>query len=299
MNTPFVQIYFKLVTPAEKLNPHVLFAIKQHFPAALRRVTGCLTSDLGCSAGPACPCRAVFDQTLTSDPAALRRYQKPPLPFAFKIPVLPGTRPERKGVELALVIAGDAISQLGLFIKAVRFILASSGCFNNWSITAVEAASGDGTRVTLPAEIVGDEFSSLPLLSFDELFSHECAACSQLTINFLTPVRLIHKGLPLRELPFPAVAGALFRRISSLAYYYGQEELPHDFKWLAERSREISCVSTELSWVNRGGGLQGVEGAVTYRGDLTDFNPFLSLGSRLNIGKGATYGMGSYSFSAG
>jgi len=116
-------------------------------------------------------------------------------------------------------------------------------------------------------------------------------------MSFQTPLRLIHKGSPLRNLSFSAITGALFRRISSLAYYYGREELPHDFKWLAQQSQLVVCRRSDLNWVNRGGSLQGVEGQVDFSGALAEFIPFLHLGNVLNIGKGAAYGMGNYSFS--
>jgi len=294
MNTAFIQLHFRLERPAAKLTPQSLFAIRQQFPSAFRRASGCLGIDNCCGAGPDCPCRLVFEQRLTPDPSALRRYQKPPLPFAFKIPLLPESCRQGSEVELSLVIAGAAISHLDLFVSAVKHMFAPSGIFKGWSLGTVEAAAGDGTRTVIPVGGAGSEFSSLPLLSFDELFSPGCVSCQRVTINFLTPLRLLHKGAPLRDIPFSAVAGALFRRISSLAYYYGGEELPHDFKWLAEKSREISCSSSDLRWVNRGGGLQGVEGEAVFFGELTDFIPFLTLGSRLNIGKGASYGMGGY-----
>ena len=229
----------------------------------------------------------------------MRRYQKPSLPFAFKIPLLSEKCRQGSEVELSLVIAGAAISRLDLFVSAVRLLFASPGIFRGWRLGTVEAAAGDGSRTVIPVGGAVAEFSSLPLLSFDELLSPGCAGCSRVTINFLTPLRLLHKGVPLREIEFSAVAGAILRRTSSLAYYYGGEELAHDFKWLAERSREISCRSSELRWVNRGGGLQGVEGEAVFSGELAEFIPFLTLGSRFNIGKGASYGMGSYSLVVG
>jgi len=298
MSTPFVQIHLTLEHPGTRLPPHALFAIRQLFPAAFRRAVGCLTKDGDCNGGPGCPCRTLFDQNLTTDPSALRRYQKPPLPFAFRIPLLPENSIQGSLVELSLVIAGEAISQLDLFLKAVRELIDSSERMGRWQAVRIEAASEDGSRILIPSEGVGREFD-LPVLSFGEFFSRSCAPCSCVTIDFLTPLRLLHKGAPLREIPFHAVAGALFRRVSSLAYYYGGEELSHDFKWLAERGREITCGRSGLNWINRGSGLQGVEGTVTFCGELAEFIPFLELGSRLNIGKGAAYGMGSYSFSVG
>jgi len=297
MSTPFVQIHLTLEHPGTRLPPHALFAIRQLFPAAFRRAVGCLTKDGDCNGGPGCPCRTIFDQKLTSDPSALRRYQKPPLPFAFRIPLLTGNSLRGTLVDLSLVITGGAISHLDLFLAAVRELAGSSERMGQWHAVRIEAVSEDGSRILLPSEGIGREFANLPVLSFDEFFSRSFGPCCRVTIDFLTPLRLLHKGVPLREIGFNAVAGALFRRVSSLAYYYGGEELSHDFKWLAARSKEITCSRSGLNWINRGAGLQGVEGAVTFCGELAEFIPFLDLGSRFNIGKGAAFGMGSYSYS--
>jgi len=297
MNTPFVQLYFTLHHSGAKLHPNELFTIRQLFPAAFRRAAGCLTAAQLCGAGSDCPCRAVFEQKLTPDLSALRRYQKPPFPFAFKMPPLSANCRQGETVELSLLIAGEAISQLDLFIRGVMLLFAAPGSLKNWRTGAVEAAAADGSRIAIPAGVSCADFASLPLLSFDELFTQGGGDCAGISVKFLTPVRLLHKGVPLRDIPFSAVAGALLRRISSLAYYYGKEELPYDFKWLAEKSRAISCRRSGLQWVNHGGGLQGIEGEVQFSGELTEFIPFLTLGSRLNIGKGAPYGMGSYRFS--
>lgn len=298
MNTPFVQLRFSLEPPSETPNPYALFAIRQQFPAAFRRVAGCFHAALPCVAGIDCPCRYVFDQRLATDPSALRRYQKPPLPFAFKIPQLTENCSIGDEVELTLVVVGEAISHLDLFVKGVRFLFEPSGLFKDWQIISVEAVSLDKTLTTIPVNSAGVGFDSLPILSFDDFFSESGVNCARLTMNFQTPLRLVHKGSPLRNLSFSTVAGALFRRISALAYYYGREELPHDFKWLAQQSQQVVCGSSDLNWVNRGGSLQGIQGRALFSGELADFMPFLHLGSVLNIGKGAAYGMGSYSFVA-
>src|SRR6185369_17991609 len=106
--------------------PQALFAIRQRFPTAFRHAVGCLTRDGGCNGGASCPCRTRFDQNLTPDPSALRRYQKPPLPFAFRIPLLPEKSVQGTSVELSLVITGEAINHLDHFLKAVRRLMGSS-----------------------------------------------------------------------------------------------------------------------------------------------------------------------------
>jgi len=279
--------------------PAALFAIRQQFHTAFRRAAGCFHGQRECRAGSDCPCHSVFGQQLATDPAALRLYQKPPLPFAFKIPLLPGRVERGKEVELSLVIVGEAISYLDLFVKATLSFFESAGAFSSWQVTSVMAACPDGSRTVLPSAAGVAEFSSLPLLSFDDPATGEGGSCSRIFVDFQTPLRLLHNGSPLQDISFSRFTGALFRRISSLAYYYGGEDLPHDFKWLAEKSRAVVCRHAAMSWTNLGGSLQGVTGTAEFTGELTDFIPFLLLGSRLNVGKGAAYGMGRYCFSAG
>jgi hypothetical protein len=298
MITPFVQLYFTLEPPRERLPPYALFAIRQQFHADFRRAAGCFHDLQDCCAGSDCPCRSVFDQQLATDPAALRLYQKPPLPFAFKIPILPEKTGQDHEIELSLMIVGESIRYLDLFVKATLGFFAPAGSLSNWRVLRVAAAGSDGSRTALPLAAGLGDFPSLPLLSFDDLIAGG-GSCSRISLNIESPLRLIHQGSVMRELPFSRVAGALFRRISALTYYYGGEELPHDFRWLAMQSQKIVCKGADLRWVNRGGVLQGLEGTLLFRGGLTEFMPFLQLGSLLNIGKGAAYGMGSYSISKG
>ncbi len=280
--------------------PQGLFALRKLFPAAFRRVTGCATPAGECGGGPGCPCRATFGQDLTPDPAALRRYQKPPLPFAFRFSP-PAGRPRRgEPAELRLTLVGEAANLLDIYLHTITTLFPpGSSSPLSMACRAVEAVAGDGTRILLRSGDGPPDLSSLPLLTFADTVPLPGNPGTSVSLEIGTPLRLLHRGMPLRELPFPAVAGALFRRVSSLAYYYGGVELPHDFKWLAQLSRTVTCRRSELAWVNRGGGLQGVEGRVTYGGELEEFLPFLALGSLLNLGKGAAYGMGSYTLAAG
>jgi len=295
MDIPLVHLVITLEFAGGEIPPHGLFTLKKSFPAAFRRVVGCLRADGGCGAGPDCPCRAAFEQRLTPDPAALRRYQKPPLPFAFRIPVLPAWIKPESSAELSLILVGDATNWLEIYLSAINALFATTGRNPfNMCCRKIEAVAGDGSRIILQSGGGAADISSIPLLSFAESVAAGCPGSDTVTLKLQTPLRLLHQGVPLGELPFHALAGALFRRVSSLAYYYGGVELPCDFKWLAERSRLVKCSHSELVRVNRGGGAQGIEGVVTYRGELDEFIPFLSLGTLLNVGKGAAYGMGNY-----
>lgn len=291
MDIPFFHLFFTLAAPRPAPSPHALFGLKQLFPVAFRTATGCARPDGSCGGGVDCPCRATFGQALSADPAALRRYQKPPLPFAFKIPLLAPR--EQPGYELALTIVGDATGNLDLYLRAVQRLFRTN---NPWGVTlqTVAAVAADGSRHLLGRGGDRLDLASIPLRTFAEAGSAPVSSADRLELAILTPLRLIRDGKPLRSLPFPALSGALCRRISALAYYYGGVDLADDFKWLASRSRTIDSAGPPLEWVNWGGTLQGLVGSACYRGEVEEFLPFLRLGALLNVGKGASYGMGSY-----
>jgi CRISPR/Cas system endoribonuclease Cas6 (RAMP superfamily) len=191
--------------------------------------------------------------------------------------------------EFSLTLTGGATNHLELYLAAVRAALPPP-----LRLLAIAAVAVDGSRKTIVCKGGRADLSAVAITSFEELMTSAIAPPDPLRIKFLTPLRLMQSGAPLYSPSFPALAGALFRRVSSLAYYYGGVELDCDFKRLAEKSRDVKCDNSDLKWINWGGALQGVVGRVSLSGELDELLPFLHLGELLNVGKGASYGMGSY-----
>ncbi|NVN98421.1 MAG: CRISPR system precrRNA processing endoribonuclease RAMP protein Cas6 [Geobacteraceae bacterium] len=298
MNTPLLLLHFRLKPVTPLLTAFdLLHQLKSRFASAFRDANGCLGKDDACRIGNGCACNAIFGQQLATDPYALRRFQKPPLPFAFRVSVESLKSRNPSEIELQLAIVGDGISHLEPLVKAVQRVIENPSGQSGWQLSCVEASAADGSKTLLPLSAPLAGFSFLPILTFGELMTANAPSSAKIKLSFHTPLRLLQNGSPLRQPAFSAIAGALFRRISSLAYYYGREELTHDFKWLAEQSREVGPLSSAVQWVSRGGTLHGIEGTLSFKGDLTEFMPFIELGSRLNLGKGAAYGAGSFTVS--
>jgi hypothetical protein len=301
MDTSLVHLAVTLQVPGGYLSPYLLFGLKKHFPGAFRHAVGCLDGKGGCQAGVDCPCRTTFSQELSADPSQLRRHQKPPLPFLFEIPLLQGQPGGMREVVVVLRLIGSAATSLvEIYLQSLLQLFGDNSSFlpKGAKLVRVEALSPDGGSSYLGGPSGSFDLSVIPVASFDELLAAPSGNVSDISLVFTTPARILAAGRPLRELPFSAVAGALLRRISSLASYYGGVELDHDFKWLAEQSRVVRCSSAALSWADWGGGVQGITGEVSYRGELTQFLPFLKLGELLHVGKGASYGMGQYEITA-
>jgi hypothetical protein len=127
----------------------------------------------------------------------------------------------------------------------------------------------------------------------------------RLSLDFLTPARLKHKGRWVHEgPPFHVLVKTLLGRVSSLSYFHCGQRLEVDFRGLIDRAAEGACIldrSTGWQDWSRFSGRQqqrvemgGLVGRVTYEGDLSDYLPLLALGELVHVGKGTVFGNGQY-----
>ncbi len=120
-------------------------------------------------------------------------------------------------------------------------------------------------------------------------------------ILFLTPTCLL-EGDECLEVPhFPVILKALFRRVSSLYYYFhGRKEADVDYRELMKKGERVGLARdyTRFS-VNRQRKdasleLAGLLGEVTFTELPPEILPLLKLGEFLNLGQYAAYGLGRY-----
>ena len=297
MDLNFVRLVFTLKLEKECTDPYALFDLRPHFQEAFRQVVGCCQPQcVPCSKGETCPYHLTFAQHLSADPAALKRYQKPSLPFLFDIPVLP--EPPNRGctVELLLTITGPAINHVTVHIEAMERMLACAGLLRSVSASLLKVESADCGRARSSVMERSGSMSAghLLILSLKGLQETLVLPVDHITLTIVTPMRILVEGKPARELTFSPFIRALFRRISSLAYYYGEDDVALDYKWIAERSRRVETVAVDFRWVEWGRRRSGLIGKGTFTGDMTEFHTFLLAGEYLHAGKGASFGLGSY-----
>ena len=260
-------------------DPHLLFVIKglfrQSFDDALR------------SRPDPFALRLFFGQELASDPSALRRFQKPPLPFAFQIPLLAADRRNPVHAALSMSLAGSALNHVPTVIAAVRTSLERIATSASARLVAGKCRSlgEDGTHVPL-----SDDGEGLVVL---EETPYRPPG-DLVTIALTSPLQITSGGRTLREPAFSEIIRPLMRRVSSLAYYYAGLELSHDFRWLSEISRQVETVEATLTISGNPALGRGVTGEITFAGVAEEFIPFLFMGERFNLGKGAAYGGGSF-----
>ena len=296
MDLNFVRLIFTLRLERNKEDRFFLFGIRPFFEDAFLQSAGC-PGNVGLPSGPCqCPYHQTFSQFLSTDPAAVKRYQKPSLPFVFQIPVLPPFPNRDRSLELELVLTGKAINYLSVYVNAVTLMFRNLRLCNQLSVSLEKIESSDygGKRSLLLGDEVNGYRGNLATLSLSGVGECEVLAPDSVTITIITPMRLLATGKPLREVSFSPFMRSLLRRVSSLSYYSGGNESELDFKWLADRSKLVSCSASTLHWEKWGGKWSGLTGRATFSGDLTEFHHFLLAGEYLHLGKGAAFGLGRY-----
>lgn len=297
MDLLIAKLIVTLRADAEIGDPYTLFSLKSDFAQSFRKAA-CYADGRceSCRSAEKCPYHATFARELTSDTAALKRHQKPSLPFVFQPPVLPVPCTKGSCIELGLVLFGTATHHLSVYWEALQHLFRHDPSAASWpfSLVKLESAGCSGFRTELAAAAGPFKRDLLTTISFDDLAALNTLNPQRILLRFETHLRIARDGGFLRNFSFSPFIRTLLRRLSSLAYYYGgMMEL--DFKRLAVQSEAIEVVENCFYWDEWQKGRQfGIIGTGVLSGDLTDFHPALLLGEYLNCGKDAPFGLGRY-----
>ena len=125
-----------------------------------------------------------------------------------------------------------------------------------------------------------------------------------ITLHFLTPTRIKHRGNLTKYMDFEIFIRNLLRRLSWLSELYCSERWDLDYATLLAQARYgVHTNSSRLWWCdlerysarqNTRLKMGGFMGSITFEGELGEFLPFIKLGEYLHIGKGTAYGLGKY-----
>lgn len=250
---------------------------------------------LECVEQPVCPYPDVFAQKLSADPDVVRRHQKPPLPFAFKIRQM---LCNNSSLELGIVVVGSAINHLPVFVDAVRCFIKSTReqCPGTASeITGTYCIDYQSIRHELDISFQGTQ--NLVVLSSLEIMENTTVA-ENIRLILESPMRLLSAGSVLHTMDFGVFLRSQLRRCSSLFAHYGDGELDIDYAGISISANRARCLNDGIryaqpSWSQRlnQAGLAGIS-------VFTEIAPgmlaLLKLGSYFNAGKGASFGLGAY-----
>lgn len=289
---------------ADAYDPFVFFRCRDRFREAFRQASGCTGGAPGCCVrGDECPSCFVFSQSLSPDPEAVKRHQKPPLPFAFAFPVL--SSPPKAGTRLAfrLTIVGRATRHVGVFVESLRLLFGALERGGSLSavLERVESLGYHDEKALVSDGMFTSVGADIPiLLSADGLRDVRLLdGVAAFKLDIVTPLAIIQEGKALRRFGFSPFIRSIIRRVSSLASYYGDGELSADYKWLASLSEEVVVSNSSIQWMEwrrayGGGRIGGLMGEAVLAGALDEFVPFLLMGEVLNGGKGASFGLGHF-----
>ena len=266
-----------------------------------------------------CPYAYIFETSPPQDAEVLRTYSHVPLPFVIEPPLDTRTVYEPgETLDFGLVLVGRAINYLPYFIVVFRELGRvglgrGRGKYTLREVAAVQPLDGaEETIYSAADEIVCDRDLSV---GWEEVearsseFGRETSNVKRetsqfrLTVNFLTPTRMKHKGEYVRRPEFHVLIRNILRRVSSLSYFHCGERWETDYRGIIEAAQAVRLAGVWTEWVDwerysrrqqQRMNLGGLVGQAAYEGELRPFLPLLILGQLVHVGKACVFGNGWY-----
>ncbi len=195
------------------------------------------------------------------------------------------------------ILAIQRMGETGLGNRAIapgRFLLREARVVNPLSVKEKSIYSHETRIVNVPDIAITQQ----DVLSYTARLNPE-----RLSLNLLTPLRLVVDGSLVQKLTFRTLAQRLLRRLTDLYRYCCHEELSLDFPGLLKQAEEVQVVQDNTGWVDLSSYSQrrqartptgGLMGKITFTGNLSDFLPLLVWGELTHLGKDTTRGNGWY-----
>ncbi|MDR3635537.1 MAG: CRISPR system precrRNA processing endoribonuclease RAMP protein Cas6 [Isosphaeraceae bacterium] len=184
-----------------------------------------------------------------------------------------------------------SMGQRGLGAERAPFVL---------SRVCVEAPAGQRTPLDLPGRGVGPGVGELDGAS---LVAAQPPS-ERVVLHFVTPTDLRRKGHQAEQLDGALLVSRLLRRLGGLLQTYCRWSADgFDFKAVVDEASGMACRDLSLEFrewerysVRRGGRhrLSGLVGRVELGSVPARLWPYLVVGERTHVGKGASFGMGQY-----
>lgn len=131
-------------------------------------------------------------------------------------------------------------------------------------------------------------------------------SATKITIDFLTPTRIVFKEKLVHHAAFRPLILRLLERLTALEQTYGDEEgQSPTSRWreLVQLAEDVQCEHDCTRWEDlrsysrrllRTTPIGGIQGRATFVGDLTPFHELLTWGELIHVGKNVVKGNGWY-----
>ncbi|WP_020676555.1 CRISPR system precrRNA processing endoribonuclease RAMP protein Cas6 [Geopsychrobacter electrodiphilus] len=235
------------------------------------------------------------------DSEILRRTQQPAPGFVLQIDQLKAVSYE-PGDMLSLNVCffGRGIGQIKVFSGLLE-ILGEIGLTLNRGRFYLDSIENNCNLQSLPLWRSGPYLLTPQLLDLAELFVTHIP--QKITLEFLTPARLLKNGRPLFKPDFTEVFPFLLRRVTGMCAIWAEVEDVFDVELLIQQAARVRTLANRFFWqdwrsLDRKEEVGGLMGKLTLEGDeLLDLWPVLKIGELLGLGKGAAFGAGRYRLS--
>lgn len=264
-----------------------------------------------CAPLQSCPYAVIFEPAPPAGATQLRNFQDIPRPYLFRV------GPDSKIIytfsdrfSFRLVLIGSIADYFPYFIVVFRELGnlgmgVNRGKFRIDSVESLDPVSGQATRIySCNDNLVRAERMELGAAQIAE--SMKAMNPESMTLEFLSPTKLIFKEKEVHEPEFHHIFKRLRDRISSLLHFYcgaaTTEQHRELFRLLGELSEKIQITRSNLrreenfrlTRRKEHHPLSGFTGAISFSGDLRPFLPFLVAGQWIGVGKNTVFGNGWY-----
>jgi hypothetical protein len=254
---------------------------------------------------------ALFNPALSTDPAALRRYQKPAPPFALRsVSALAGEYHEGDRLELEVLFLGTGTLAIGDFLIVLQ-ALGEGGLTHGegrFEVALAQSLGADGKWRGLWRNTRSNTELAPELLRLDQWLDRNWPEEWPVVFELTTPARLVAAGRVLRQPQFRQLFPFLLRRVSSMLHAHCGLEPLDDPVRLLETAARVEARWLESRWVDWHGRagrdepdtIGGCAGRLWLGGpELEEVLWVILLATLCGVGKGAAYGAGGCRLSWG
>lgn len=249
--------------------------------------------------------RRLFDPPPSSDPVAVRRFQKPAPAFVIKQDwCVSGELREGDRIVIDLLLLGDGLSSL----EDMVLLFSSLGDYGldngnlHFDLVEIQTLDHEDRWQTIRQETRRRHQPLTPIvLRLDHWLDRHWPQSHPVSLEFTTPLRLVAGGRILRRPDFSSLFPFLLRRVTSMLHAHcGLEPVPEPGP-LLQSAATLRGGWDEVRWIDwreTGGDelLGGLTGTLHIEGDaLDEVLWIILLASLFGAGKGAAYGAGRFS----
>jgi CRISPR-associated endoribonuclease Cas6 len=298
------------------------------FGYAFRRVV-CAIKDkecMDCLLKEKCVYSYVFETPPPADTKMMRKYKSAPHPFVIEPP-----SEKRRGYkpgdhfQFSLILIGRAIDYLPYFIYTfdelgrigigkgkAKYELLDVCCDRQhiYDSKSKTLKTFNPVLVSLTVPTLEKSISNYPPSANPQTIpplekgGQGGFEDTQLTLDFLTPTRILYDSHLTLDLEFHILIRNLLRRLSLLHYFHcGEDPSEWDFKGIIEIAKNVKVKKQALKWYDwqRYSTRQdtrmkmgGFVGNISFEGNIEPFMQLIKAGEILHVGKGTAFGLGKY-----